>query len=134
MLTICRIQVHHPEKFVPGVKTVEILADNGLTGAGVERRMWVGENPVPIHEIIRTVERTATKGTLDFAMHQHPVIQGSVFNTVEAIGDGSVQCKLTYVMRWRQAADAPPPMGGNYAAGIKGAVLKSKEVMEAIGK
>jgi hypothetical protein len=127
-----RAQVYHPEKYVSVVSRSEVVRDGGLEADGVERKMWPGAAPHPIHELIKAPENTATRKIVDFILIDHPVVAGNVLNIAEAVDKHT--SKLTIVMHWRRRGDAPPDAPApvaDVAAACKGATLLTKQHAEA---
>lgn len=127
-------QIYHPDRFVPGVTRVEIVRDDGPAAGGVERKMWMGAAPFPIHEIITTQEDSPDSRTVVFTMLTHPLVTGRVLNTITR-GASPTSTAMTFVMEWTRRPDAPPDAKLPFASakeGITRAVLKSKEVCEAM--
>lgn len=126
---ICAAQIYHPEKYVPNITKVEICNDGKPEGEGVERKMWPGAAPFPIHEIITTREEPGRK-IVEFRMIEHPILGGSVLNIAEPVEGNDGQSRLTFSFRWTRRADKPAPFP-DINATAKVAVMQTKTAAEA---
>lgn len=122
-------KVEHPERFVPGVVSSEIL---DRPEPNVVRRTMRLETPAAaktVRELISWSE--ATRTTL-FKLEDDPVYRGFVTNTIFDAEDG---CVLDYTMHWTpiegRRAEGPEP---DWQATIRAAVLHAKELAEAAAR
>lgn len=120
-------KVRHPDRFVPGVISVEVLHE--FSDLAIERRMVVaapaGEKIV--HEIITADPATMT---VIFKLKDDPDYTGYVINMIFA-EDGKVE--LDYTLHWTQKDPAAFIAGPDWAEAIKGAVLQAKALAEGGG-
>ncbi|RYG50279.1 DUF1857 family protein, partial [archaeon] len=113
------MQIHSPDKYVPGAHDVRILEEDA---AHVLRQMAIGEDNVVREHI--TWDEAA--GLVTFTMVDHARMKGSVVNIVEALSDST--CKLTFRMDWTGKGDFVVP---DMQPAIEGAVKLTKRVIES---
>ena len=136
-------KIRRPDKYVPGVEKVEVVAELGPDS--IERKMWTGDGKM-IHEIIGA---DATTRTVIFRSHAtHPVFSGFVTNTVlpaegsaEPVGADvePAECILDYSLNWSPKAGAPEQAVSAareaMPKSIRGAVIGTKKLAEdAVGQ
>jgi hypothetical protein len=135
-------KIRHPEKFVPGVKDVEIVQE--FAPNAVERIMHLGDKT--IHEIIGADDMTYT---VTFRMHaDHPVFAGFVTNSVLPHPDTTAEifpkqpgaeeqhsCLLDFTMNWTAKREIPADKFEAMTkelTSMKPPVVKTKEAAERL--
>ncbi len=120
-----REKIERPEKYVPGVTSVDIV--DRFDDGSVERVMVArtGAGDKTIHEIISASDATRT---VVFVLKDDPDFYGFISNTVFETGAGTV---LDYTVNWTPRSDAAAASAPDMAAMIRGAVLHAKALAEA---
>ncbi|WP_281300246.1 MULTISPECIES: AtaL-like protein [unclassified Iodidimonas] len=118
-------KIRRPDKFVPGVVSVEILQE--FSDLSVERRMTVkdGNNSKIIREIITADPVTRT---VIFKLKDDQAYTGYVLNMVFD-EDGKVE--LDYTMHWTPKNPDTQINEPNWESAIHNAVLHAKKLAEA---
>ncbi|MEL6339750.1 MAG: AtaL-like protein [Myxococcota bacterium] len=119
-----RDKIRRPDKYVPGVVSVEVLSEFG--GDSIEREMTVqaGDKQKAVREIITADPVTMT---VLFKLKDDPSYTGYVLNT---IFDESGVVELEYTLHWTPKQLGEEPAGPDMAAAIKNAVLHTKAMAE----
>ncbi|QLC24869.1 DUF1857 family protein [Parasphingopyxis algicola] len=117
-------KIRHPDKFVPGVVSVEVVQEFGPTS--IERKMVVrqGDTEKVVSELITADEATKT---VIFKLKDDPIYTGYVANVIFE-ENGVVE--LDYTLHWTAKDPANEPPAPNMSEAIKGAVLHTKELAE----
>lgn len=120
-------KVRHPDRYVPGVISVEVVQE--FSELAIERRMVVrdGEGEKVVHEIITADPATMT---VIFKLKDDPAYSGYVINMIFD-EDGTVE--LEYALHWTQKDPAAVIAGPDWSKAIEGGVLHAKAMAEAAG-